>query len=276
MQKEKRKRRQAALVVCLTCLLAGILPRQAYASDKPVDTVYLGEPEYVWWETDTAGSWSSVKKAHEYQVKLFISDYVERDEEDWREVDLEDEELKAVLTIRTSERSFDFREYMDDLHTYFFAVRAVPKVSEQAYVEAGDWVGSPDLDFKQESVIGITEGTWRNYLEGSRYETEDGTYLGEGWHLIRGDWYLLDENGYRLTGWQERDGYRYYLNEAGCMAEGWFVFDGNWYYANDSGQMQTGWVMDEPGKYYYLDETGIMLRDTEVDGYQLDSGGLRR
>ncbi len=63
--------------------------------------------------------------------------------------------------------------------------------------------------------MGLTGGTWRNYLEGSRYEDADGNLLGGGWHLIQGEWYLFDEDGYRLTGWQEADGQMYYLNGDG-------------------------------------------------------------
>ncbi|MDO4267372.1 MAG: hypothetical protein Q4C73_02770 [Eubacteriales bacterium] len=256
----KLRGRTAACVLGAAALTA-LLPLyslSAQASDKPVETIYLGEPEHVWWETETTGKWSSVKKAKEYQVRLYISDYADRDEENWRQVNTDDGNLETVVTVRTSELSYDFTEWMDDLHTYFFAVRAVPEISQQAYVEPGNWVGSPDTDFKESPVIGVTEGRWRNYLEGSRYETEDGAYLSAGWHLIRGSWYLLDENGYRLTGWQTVDGSRYYLGEDGKMAKGWFVYEGNWYYADENGRMQTGWVMDQPGIWYYLNEDGTM------------------
>ena len=84
------------------------------------------------------------------------------------------EEAECVMTKRTGETSCDFSAYMDDLHTYFFVVRATPKVSEQAYVKAGSWVGSPDADYRAAQVIGYTDGKWRNYLEGSRYQLEDG------------------------------------------------------------------------------------------------------
>ena len=56
----------------------------------------------------------------------------------------------------------------------------MPQVKEQAYVQAGGWVGSPDVDFREKQVMGTTGGRWRNYLEGSRYQTEDGAYLTEG------------------------------------------------------------------------------------------------
>lgn len=251
----------------------------AYASDKAVETVYLGAPKYVWWETDTMGKWSSVSKAHEYQVKLYIADYVERDEDNWKEIDFDDEsmsEAECIMTKRTSDTSCDFTDYMNDLHSYFFVVRATPKISEQAYVEAGEWTASPDVDFREKQNQGITEGKWRNYLEGSRYEDGDGNLLGGGWHLIKGSWYLLDENGYRLTGWQTVGEDRYYLGDDGRMASGWFVWNENWYYAGSDGKIQTGWIMDKPGKYYYLNADGAMAHDTTVDGYVLGADGLRQ
>lgn len=270
-----RHMKWAALTAASVFLAVSAVSFSSLASDYAVETIVLGEPEHVWWETDTVVKWSSVKNAREYQVKLFIADNADRDEENWKAVDFEDEGLETAAVIRTSSTSYDFSQYLDDLHTYFAAVRAVPQVKEQAYVQAGGWVGSPDVDFREKQVMGTTGGRWRNYLEGSRYQTEDGAYLTEGWQLIEGDWYLLDENGYRLCGWQNVDGARYYLGEDGRMASGWFVFENNWYYADDTGKMVTGWVMDKPGEYYYLQEDGTMAHDTVIDGYTLASDGLR-
>ena len=212
-----RKLKQAALTAAAVSLALSAVSFPSFASDHAVETVVLGEPEHVLWETDTVVKWSSVKNAREYQVKLYISDNAERDEENWKDVDFEDEGLETAAVIRTSGTSYDFSQYLNDLHTYFAAVRAVPQVKEQAYVKAGGWVGSPDVDFREKQVIGTTGGKWRNYLEGSRYQTEDGSYLAEGWQLIEGDWYFLDASGYRLSGWQNVDGARYYLGEDGKM-----------------------------------------------------------
>ena len=74
----------AAAAVLLASAFVTVPQFPSYASDKAVETVYLGAPAHVWWETDTTGKWSSVSKAHEYQVKLYIADSVDRDEDDWR------------------------------------------------------------------------------------------------------------------------------------------------------------------------------------------------
>lgn len=270
----KDKKRRWWSTVCALCLcLVNVSAVPVWASDKAVDPVYLGAPDYVYWETDTVGRWSSVSKAKEYQVMLYIADNVEREEDNWRTIDWENSELEAVMSKRTTELSFDFSEYMEDLHSYFFVVRATPKLNEQAYMTSGDWIASPDVDFKGRQVLGITNGKWRNYMEGSMYEDGDGNLLGGGWHLIRGTWYLLDANGYRQTGWQEQDGARYYLSEDGKMATGWFLWADSWYYADPGGKIQTGWVKMKPGEYYYFYGDGRMAHDVTMDGYWIDGAG---
>lgn len=274
----RNKVTQAAAAMMVVAAVSGsvypVVP--AYGADRAVEQVYLGEPAQVWWETDTVGRWNSVSKAREYQVKLFIADNIDRDEDDWQSIDWDDEELVAVMTRRTTETSCDFTPYMSDLHSYFFVVRATPRQNQQAYVTAGGWVASPTLEYRGTAAIGITDGRWRNYLAGTMYEDAEQNLLSNGWYLIGGTWYLFDADGYVQTGWQTVDGSRYYLSETGAMATGWFVYQDNWYYADKNGVMQTGWIMDQPGKYYYLNEDGTMASDTTVDGYWLDADGMRR
>ena len=71
----------AVAVALFTAVFAAAPQFSSCASDKAVETVYLGTPAHVWWENDTTGKWSSVAKTHEYQVKLYIADNVDRDEE---------------------------------------------------------------------------------------------------------------------------------------------------------------------------------------------------
>ncbi|MCD8084319.1 MAG: hypothetical protein LUE86_12640 [Clostridiales bacterium] len=286
---KKMQKRLALFLATLTMAVAWVgamTPVQALASDKEVETRYLGDPKYAYWESDTVAKWTSVSKAHEYQVRLYIADYVDLDDEEDAEnrkglSNSKLEELTAesecVTMKRTTQQRYDFSEYMNDKHSYFFAVRAVPKTSEQAWVVAGDWVASPIVDFTESAVQGITGGIWRNYLNGSKYQDQDGEYLGAGWNLIQGSWYLMDEEGYRLTGFQTVDGETYYLSDDdGRLATGWFVWNENWYYSDDDGKVQTGWIMDLPGKYYYLNEDGTLATNTTVDGYYVNDSGLRQ
>ena len=66
-----------------------------------------------------------MKKAHEYQVKLYIADNVEREEDNWRKVDFDDESLEeaeCVMTRRTGETSCNFSAYMNDLYSVYHAL----------------------------------------------------------------------------------------------------------------------------------------------------------
>lgn len=233
-----------------------------YASDKAVDTTYLGTPEHVRWESDTVGSWTSVSKAQEYQVKLYCADFIGRDEESLQDFDWEEAEEEVVMVQRTTAQRMNFTDYMQDGYTYFYAVRAVPKLSQQETVKAGDWVASADVDFRNKQVIGIIEGTWRYFLAGTMYELEDGTFLSNGWSYIRGEWYLFDESGYRLTGAQYLDGKSYYLDEEGVLQIGWMQFGENWYYSDENGVLQAScWIEYLPGQFYYLGEDGRMVTE---------------
>lgn len=260
-KKSFRKALSTTAAICMFCLLPCPDVSIILASDRPVENVCLAEPKHVWWESDTVGKWSSVNKAHEYQVKLYLSDNIDQDRENPGYFDIETAETDAVMTWRTTDTSCDFSEYMNDLHSYFFVVRATPKISEQAYVISSRWVFSPETDLREKPIQGITGGKWRNYPEGSRYETEEGQFLPEGWQLIQGRWYLLDEKGYRLKGWQDLEDGRYYLEEDGKMATGWFVWEDHWYYADKNGRLQSGQVMTKPGVYYELDENGKLVED---------------
>ena len=60
------------------------------------------------------------------------------------------------------------------------------------------------------------------------------------------------------TGWLKDNGNYFYLDPAtGAMVTGWKEIDGTWYYFNTIGN---GFK-------------GMMLADTTVDGYALDSNG---
>lgn len=66
------------------------------------------------------------------------------------------------------------------------------------------------------------------------------------------------------TGW-------WYL-EGNSSANGWRLINENWYYFDNNGYMKTGWVQDK-SKWYYLYNSGDMAKDTNINGYVLDSNG---
>lgn len=66
----------------------------------------------------------------------------------------------------------------------------------------------------------------------------------------------------------------YFANEQGVKQTGWIKADDGWYYANSDGKvLRSQWLKDSDGKWYYLDVTGHMLTNKNVDGYYLALDG---
>lgn len=69
------------------------------------------------------------------------------------------------------------------------------------------------------------------------------------------------------SGWQ-------YKKSDGTLAIGWTLIGNEWYYFDSMGTMKTGWFQDTSGKWYYLKESGVMARDTVINGYKIGSDGV--
>ena len=69
------------------------------------------------------------------------------------------------------------------------------------------------------------------------------------------------------AGWQ-------YKKADGTLAIGWTSIENQWYYFDSTGAMKTGWFQDTSGKWYYLKESGVMAKDTVIDGYKIGSDGV--
>ena len=131
-----------------------------------------------------------------------------------------------------------------------------------------------------------------------RYVNENGVMV-TGWVQLGDSWYYLnkyggDKNGKAMTGWQKINNKWYYfegdgrmvsnswadgcyLNGDGLMATGWLQLGESWYYLNPQsgksfGKAMTGW-QQIGGKWYYFDDSGIMARNTAVEGYYLADDG---
>ncbi|NFT06123.1 cell wall hydrolase [Clostridium botulinum] len=97
-----------------------------------------------------------------------------------------------------------------------------------------------------------------------------------GWTNINNYWYYFNENSEMSTGWLNLNGTHYYLYDTGAMATGWLSIDDDWYHFNNDGSRSLGWVQSG-GYYYYLDlQSGKLLKNTKVDGYEIDSNGRRK
>ncbi len=97
-----------------------------------------------------------------------------------------------------------------------------------------------------------------------------------GWTNINNYWYYFNENFEMSTGWLNLNGTHYYLYDTGAMATGWLSIDEDWYHFSNDGSRSLGWVQSG-GYYYYLDlQSGKLLKNTKVDGYEIDSNGRRK
>ncbi len=131
-----------------------------------------------------------------------------------------------------------------------------------------DTVGGYHLNSQGKMVTGtgwIHVDSWWYYLDDNEKVVTD-------WLYDKGNWYYLYPKGSMAKGWIQYKGKWYYLKSSGEMVTGWTKYGDSWYYLDEDGKMQTGWIKDK-GCSYYLNDDGVMLHDTTVDGYYLDSSG---
>lgn len=223
------------------------------ASYYPV--VQLDSPDDAGWSNleKTKASWKKVEYATGYQLRLY------------RDGDF-------VRTIDATGTSKDLSEYMTKEALYTYEIRAVAKDSKDSkYMKSSEYVPSTDQLMDD---LGDTEGRWRNYSAGKKYQMEDGSYVTNNWHRIVGKWYYFNGEGYAQTGWQFVGDKWYYMNADGEMLTGWQKVNEVWYYLNGDGSMVTGWCQTAPNQWYYLNPDGSMAANTIIDGKRLNESGL--
>ena len=111
--------------------------------------------------------------------------------------------------------------------------------------------------------------------------------------------YRYYKDGKVLTGKQTLDGVVYFFNESGVLKTGWVkdgslwrYYDGTkahkgWlnlkvegeerdYYLNKEGLLESGKWVKIDGKWYYFYPDGTLAVNTEIDGYKVDSKGVRK
>lgn len=106
----------------------------------------------------------------------------------------------------------------------------------------------------------------------SNYSSNTGSTVG--WKKINGSWYYFKSDGSKATGWLKDGSSWYYLKSSGEMQTGWLKENGLWYYLDSSGAMKTGWYQVS-GKWYYSYSSGALAVNTTVDGYRVNSDGVR-
>ena len=112
-------------------------------------------------------------------------------------------------------------------------------------------------------------------IDGSKYFLDVSGAMRTGWFEISGQWYYFNTGGNMLTGWIKPNGSWYYLHSNGVMAKGLLNLDGNTYYLKSNGSMATGWISDGGNTYYFNPGSGLMAKDTVINGWKIDADGIR-
>ena len=112
-------------------------------------------------------------------------------------------------------------------------------------------------------------------IDGKKYFLDISGAMRTGWFAISGQWYYFNTGGDMLTGWVKPNGSWYYLHPNGVMATGWLQLNGNSYYLKSNGIMATGWIVDGNNNYYFKPGTGIMAKDTVINGWKIGIDGKR-
>jgi len=112
-------------------------------------------------------------------------------------------------------------------------------------------------------------------IDNKKYFLDASGAMRIGWFQISGQWYYFNSSGDMMTGWIKVNGNSYYLYSNGIMATGWTKLGDDWYCLKSSGARMTGWVQFGSDMYYLDPITGIMIKDTIVNGWKIDKDGKR-
>lgn len=123
--------------------------------------------------------------------------------------------------------------------------------------------------FGQDGVM--IENSWTKLDNQWYYADSSGRLAQNTWKKINGSWYYFDQTGSMLSN-TSVDGYL--LTKSGAMAEkGWIKLDQNWYYVTPSSRISQDKWEKINGSWYYFDKNGVMLSQTTIGAYLLDSSG---
>ena len=173
--------------------------------------------------------------------------------------------------------------------THYFKAKAAIKNQPLASATAIDYY-YPGENVHYDQILEKDGYKWLSYtayngsrryiqleeVSSSQNKPEDSSndVLTVGWKKINGSWYHFKSNGSKSTGWLKDGSSWYYLKSSGEMQTGWLKENGVWYYLDSSGAMKTGWYQVS-GKWYYSYSSGALAVNTTVDGYRVNSDGVR-
>ncbi|MCI8659373.1 MAG: N-acetylmuramoyl-L-alanine amidase family protein [Lachnospiraceae bacterium] len=124
-------------------------------------------------------------------------------------------------------------------------------------------------------------GSWYYFRPEAEGTAPKGSMLSSGWHVIGTYYYYFNTDGSLYTGWLKENGKTYYLNELdnslmGVMFTGWIRREEKTYFADSNGEILEGWNQIDGNWHYFYPGTGEMARNTQVDGFPIDSDGIWR
>ncbi|MCI5648247.1 MAG: N-acetylmuramoyl-L-alanine amidase [Fusicatenibacter sp.] len=124
---------------------------------------------------------------------------------------------------------------------------------------------------------GLLKEDWIRKESDWYYAGSDGAMITEDWLLYDGNWYWLGEDGIMYhDSWLYYDDVWYYLKSwGGACASEWKRIDGEDYYFRSWGGMVADTWYEIDGKWYYFYSWGGLAKDTYIDGYYVDSNGVR-
>lgn len=122
------------------------------------------------------------------------------------------------------------------------------------------------------------DGRWYYFRPEQENVYPEGSMFSSGWRVITGYYYYFNQDGSIYTGWLKQNDKWHYLNELdnslqGAMFTGWIRRDEKTYYADSNGEMVEGWYQIDGPWYYFHRGSGEMAKNTEIDGFYLDSDG---
>lgn len=266
MKLQNMGKRLAVLSAALVLSAAAVVTVWAKTKLDTVSEVYWNEDE----DNDskqTEAVWEAVEDANQYEVALY-----------------RDESRVAVVKVKGTKTSYNFKRKMDKEGEYSFRVRALAKDKSKEYSD-GSWSEYSDglyisearaeynktgkeVDTSKEGP-GMPKGTEPSPLGESAQQPSGGQTQGGGAAPSEGQWL------------QDAAGWWYRKADGTYPADSWFMdpASGKYYMFDGQGYMKTGWI-DWENKRYYCDEKGtpsgaMVTGAYTIDGleYQFDNSG---
>lgn len=184
------------------------------------------------------------------------------EEVDWKSMESDDVNAHPIY------RQYNPNAYAAN-HNY------TPSSNERRTLISYGWKDEEIGWYSLSEVSKVTDGG------GTRIYDNDNLSMLTGWQNIYGDRYYLDPTtGYMATGETRIDGKTYYFDNNGCVLKGTHTIGAETHYLDgDTGAALTGYQIltgSQTGsgpRIVYLSDTGVIMKNYEVNGMKFDADG---